>query len=132
MIVVDTNVIAYLFLPGDRTSLAQSALRKDPDWVAPFLWRSEFRNVLALFLRREELALDDALQLMSEAELLMSDREYSVDSDQVLKNATVSGCSSYDCEFVVLAKALNLPLVTVDKKILTAFPSITRPLSFYA
>ena len=51
MIVVDTNVIAYLFLPGEYTPLAERLLQKDPDWVAPVLWRSELRNVFALYVR---------------------------------------------------------------------------------
>jgi hypothetical protein len=50
MIVVDTNVISYLLLPGALTPLAQAAARQAP-WSAPFLWRSEFRNVLAVYVR---------------------------------------------------------------------------------
>ena len=38
---VDTNVIAYLWLPGKRTAAAERLLK---DWNAPLLWRSEFRN----------------------------------------------------------------------------------------
>lgn len=45
MIVVDTNVIVYLYMTGDYSAQAEQALLKDPLWVAPPLWRSEFRNV---------------------------------------------------------------------------------------
>ncbi len=43
MIAVDTNVLAYLYLPGEYTAQAEALLERDPDWTAPVLWRSEFR-----------------------------------------------------------------------------------------
>ena len=42
----------------------------------------------------------------------------------VFSLAIQSGCSAYDCEFVWLARDLGLPLVTVDKKALNAFPDL--------
>lgn len=71
MIVVDTNVIAYLMLPGDSTPQARGALRKDGDWSSPLLWRSEFRNILVRYLRQGHLQLADALQIMEEAERVL-------------------------------------------------------------
>ena len=50
MIVADTNIISYLFLPTTYSEQVSRLYRVDPDWVAPDLWRSEFRNVLALYL----------------------------------------------------------------------------------
>lgn len=47
--VVASNVLAYLYLPGEFTSAAEALLEKDADWAAPMLWRSEFRNILAGF-----------------------------------------------------------------------------------
>ncbi len=47
MIVVDSNVLAYLYLPGEYTAAAEVLLEHDSDWAAPILWRSEFRNILA-------------------------------------------------------------------------------------
>ena len=122
MIVVDTNIIAYLYLQGEHTAQAEAVLQKDAEWLTPLLWRSEFRNVLAFYLRQENLSRDDARAIMQEAELLLQGREYGVSSLRVLDLAAASRCSAYDCEFVALAQDLDVPLVTADKKVLTAFP----------
>ncbi len=125
MMVVDTNTIAYLLIPGERSQQARKALERDADWAAPRLWRSEFRNILALYLRLSLLSLDQALRLIQEAELLMRGGEYEVGSIQVLSLASTSGCSAYDCEFVALAQDLRVRLVTSDRKLLNAFPADT-------
>jgi predicted nucleic acid-binding protein len=122
VIVVDTNVIAYLLLGGEKTPQARAVLQKDPAWTAPILWRSEFRNVLAYYIRQGTLVLTDALQLMSEVELLFQEEEYHVESGQVLSLVSSSRCSAYDCEFVALAGHLNIPLVTSDAQLLAEFP----------
>jgi len=125
MIVVDTNMIGYLLLTSERSAQAEQVLVKDPHWAAPLLWRSELRNVLATYVNRAFISLEDAIQTLSEAERLMKDSEYDVASDQVLRLAQQSRCSAYDCEFVALAMALKVPLVTVDKKVLAQFPAIS-------
>lgn len=122
MIVVDTNVIAYLLLGGEKTPQARAVFQKDSSWVAPILWRSEFRNILAYYLRQGKLVLADALQLMIEAELLFQGEEYQVESGEVLSLVSSSRCSAYDCEFVALARHLNIPLVTSDGQMLAEFP----------
>ena len=126
MIVVDSNVIAYLLLPSEHTAAAEALLEQDPDWAAPVLWRSEFRNVLALYLRQRHLALATALELQEAAEALLAGREYSVDSDDVLSLANESGRSAYDCEFVAVARALGVPLITTDRQLVSSFPQIAR------
>lgn len=95
----------------------------DSEWTVPFLWRSEFRSVLAFYVRQKIIALDLALRIAREAELMTQDREYEVNSTPVLNLVAGSRCSAYDCEFVVLAQGLNVPLVTSDKRILSEFPS---------
>ena len=122
MIVVDTNIIGYLYLNSDLSMLAEKALIKDPLWCAPLLWRSELRNVLAMYIRKQLLSLSEVQQVMEEAMRLMQDREYEVTSNQVLNLVAVSACSAYDCEFVALAKDLDIYLVTADKQILNQFP----------
>jgi predicted nucleic acid-binding protein len=124
MIVVDTNQLAYLLIGGERTELARQVLLQDPEWAAPLPWRSEFRSILTGHFRRSDLAVSDALKLQRKAEQLLAGREYLVRSDRVLRLAAGSDCSAYDCEFVALAQQLKVPLVTWDKQILAAFPSI--------
>jgi predicted nucleic acid-binding protein len=131
MIIVDTNIITYLFIEGENTKKAENAFKKDTKWAAPILWRSEFRNVLAFYIRNQDLELDNAIKIMNEADQLMSDYEYDVTSLDVLKLAALSGCSAYDCEFVALAKDLRIPLLTFDKKVLKAFPKYTISLENY-
>ena len=124
MIVADTNIIAYLYLTGERSAQAESAFRKDPDWTAPVLWRSEFRNVLAYYIRKSILTVEDVYQVMESAARQMRGNEYEVPSLKVLSLADSSTCSAYGCEFVALAQELNATLVTVDKQILEQFPGI--------
>ena len=122
MIVVDTNIIGYLFLSSNRSPLSEQALLKDSLWAAPRLWRSEMRNVLALYIRKDLLSLADAQQIMTEATSLFQDQEYEVASNQVLELASISTCAAYDREFVALARDLEVSLVTVDRQILRDFP----------
>jgi predicted nucleic acid-binding protein len=123
MIVVDTNVLAYLYLPGEYTPLAEELLMQTDAWAVPALWRSEFRNILAGCLRRKELLFEHAIALQLEAESLVAGNEYEVDSRKILELVRDSTCSAYDCEFVALAQSLNTHVVTADKKILKAFPN---------
>jgi predicted nucleic acid-binding protein len=133
VIVVDTNLLVYLYVSGANTARAEGVLVRDPVWVAPLLWRSEFRNVLAGLVRRRALDLDDAIRMTHEAERRMAGGEYSVASQQVLQLAARTGCSAYDCEFVGLAQDLRVWFVTSDRQILTAFPSTAvSPASFVA
>jgi len=133
MIVIDTNIIAYLMLPGKYTEKIRRLFQRDPDWVAPALWRSEFRNVLAMEMRQNQLPLTDVLNIILEAEALLREGTYEVVSGDVLRLTLESSCSAYDCEFVSLALNLNVALVTMDKKILSAFPHIaSSPNAFLA
>jgi len=129
VIVVDTNILAYLYLPTEFTPQAEALLQRRPDWAAPLLWRSELRNVLALYLRKQLLTFDQAYAIQSEAEALLAGREYAVDSYDVLRLVEGSDCSAYDCEFAALAKHLGAPLVTADRRVLKAFPALTLPLA---
>ncbi len=122
MIVVDSNIVAYLYLPCEFTARAEALLEKDPNWAAPLLWRSELRNILAGYIRRKTITLAQAQGLQAEAESLLAGMEYEVTSQRVLQLVSDSDCSAYDCEFIALAEQLDTQLITADKKLLRAFP----------
>lgn len=131
MIVVDTNIISYLYLPTKYSDLAELLLKREPQWAAPLLWKSEFRNVLSGYLRKDLLDFDSILIILQEAEDLMSYQEYQISSLQILKLVSESDCSANDCEFISLADQLKTELVTEDKKILRNFPKIAFSLEAY-
>ena len=75
--------------PGARGTLD----RRGAQWAAPPLWRSEWRNVLTSYLRRDLLKLPAAIALMQQAEALLAAHDEPVASEQVLQLATSSwGC----------------------------------------
>jgi predicted nucleic acid-binding protein len=122
MIVADANLLAYLIMPGERTEEAEAVLAKDPTWVAPTLWRSELRSVVHKYILRGDLTVARAVALLGQADEVLGGREGDVDSQEVLDLASRSNCTTYDCEYVALAEALDVPLVTTDRSVLRAFP----------
>ena len=134
MIVVDSNVIAYCWVNGPLTALAQRVRTRDPDWHVPILWRSEMRSILTGYLRDGSLTAPQIARIMEAAESALAGREHLVASASVFEIAGKSRLSAYDCEFVALAAVLAVPLVTADKAVLKAFPdraltmeTFTRP-----
>ena len=118
-------MIAALYLTSDFTAHAESLILQDVDWAAPLLWRSEMRNTLTKYMRAGLMSLEQIYQIQHEAEALMADNEYQTNSLAVLKLANASQCSAYDCEFVALARNLNVKLITQNKQILAQFPHDT-------
>lgn len=122
MIVADVNLLAYLYLPGKFTERAEVLLLRDGDWAVPRLWRSEFSNILATCMRQKSLSLTQAQVIHQRAQGLVAANEYDVSASDVLRLASGSGCSAYDCEYVALAEHLDVKLVSADAKLCRAFP----------
>ena len=125
MIVVDTNVIAYLFLDSTHTESARHWLGTDGDWHVPVLWRSEFKNILALYMRKNMLTQKQATAVYGQALSRLVQFEFQPDGAAVFVLAGKSGCTPYDCEFIATAYALKTRLLTADKPLQKAFPRET-------
>ena len=115
MIVVDSQLIAALLLNNEKTDLARAVLRKDDEWIAPLLWRSEFRQLLAFYLRKKILTLRQASLIMQEAESLMLGGQFEIPSLAILAVTEKYDCSAYIAEYVALAQEQGVPLVTLIK-----------------
>jgi predicted nucleic acid-binding protein len=132
MIVVDVNAIAYLWIPGEMTDLAEHALARDPEWVSSILWRAEFRNILTGYIRQGHLDARAIACCLEGAESQLSGHEYILPSSMVMQKVANSTCSAYDCEYVALAEDLGVTLVTADNQILRDFPARARSLRDFA
>ncbi len=121
MIVADTNLIVYLHINGDKSPAALQVLEKDSTWIVPPLWQSEFRNVLAAYMRKG-MPLSQARKIMTSALSAMKDKQIEPSSDKILELISKSQCTAYDSEFIALAQQIGITLVTADRQILKSFP----------
>jgi predicted nucleic acid-binding protein len=106
------------------SAIADAAWAKDADWIVPVLWRSEFRNALAGSIRRQSLTVEEAIAIANLAEDTLDRKEFTVSTSTVLQLISRSHCSAHDCEFVALAHANGVRLLTVDRQILRDFPEV--------
>lgn len=132
MIVADTNVVAYLLIEGDHTPDARTAWQRDPRWTLPSLWRSEFLNILATSVRHGVLDAAQASRAFRDAVGLFASAERDPPGDAVLATALEYGISAYDAQFLVVAQALQVPLVTCDRRLALACPNVATLLSEFA
>lgn len=128
MIVVDVNVVAYFFIQGDRTDEARALFSEDPDWRLPTLWRHEYLNVLATFLRQGGAEVSEVLALWRQSIEWFAPGEQPADMEAALTLAGENRISAYDAQYVVLARQIETVCVTADQRLLKAFPKATRPL----
>jgi predicted nucleic acid-binding protein len=130
MIVVDSSVVFALVVPRDAYHLlALAARRKDSDWHAPALFRSEFRSVAAGHLRHGE-ALSNVFAATANAELAV--QAHHMTDQEVFAVLQESALSAYDAEYVALARRLGCSLVTTDKQVLDHYPNLATRLRDFA
>ena len=124
MIVVDSNVIAYLFIEGEKTALARQVLQLDSRWAVPLLWRHEFLNVLATFARYNTATFDEVSEIWLQAFAFASQGEYETDMGSALEIAVAQKVRACDAQYVSLARNLQVQFVSEDRRLVAAFPSI--------
>ena len=128
VVLVDTNVLVYLMLEGDRTSAAQELFERDADWRSEAFIMVEFSNVLTTYVRTKVLSRDQGLKLLAGAEKLVPVLT-SVRNARALEVAAQFGISAYDARFVALSIQMKVKLVTEDAKLRAAVPSWTVSLA---
>ena len=131
MIVVDTNIVSYLWLDTKRSRRTDELHNADPFWTVPRLWRYEFMNVLAVHVHKGMVPLESALSVWREASSAFQSCEYETDSQQVLRIAAENKVSAYDAEFITLAVQLGVRLVTEDRELLQKFPEIAASIELF-
>ena len=128
MIVIDTNVMTHLLMVSERSVDAARLFERDSEWAAPAILMSELRNVLLGYVRRGILSPAQAKAMSDDAAMNLGDRVMAVSSVQVIDVALECRLTAYDAEFVVLARTLGVPLVTLDGAILRGAADVAVPL----
>ena len=128
MIVIDTNILAYLLIEGDRTSDAHELYARDAEWKSEAFILIEFSNILATYLRADALSRAQAHALLSEAEKRMRGL-VSLPHERALRIAEQFEVSAYDARFLGAAQTLGARLVTEDARLRTAAPALTISLA---
>lgn len=128
MIVVDTNVLAYLLIEGDRTKQAQALFAQDSDWRSETFVLVEFSNVLATYRRMGALTSQQTQSLLAEAATRVREL-VNVPNLQALRCAERFAVSAYDARFLAAAGTLGGKLVTEDAKLRAAASALTRSIA---
>ena len=129
MLLVDTNVVAYLLIAGDQTEAAQELRRRDPDWRSESFLLVEFTNVLASSVASRRMNNTLANDLLTKAIILLEGKTTRIPHAAVLSIAIQYRVTAYDARFLALAQQLGRPLVTEDAKLRTAAPGLTQSLA---
>ena len=124
MIVVDTNILLYSLIKCEQSPLVQKLRGKDADWRTTALCLHETLNVLATYQRREVLTLAQCRVLLGHAERFIEVAQCVVAMDAALAVAAECAITGYDAQYVALARSLNAPLITEDRKLRKAVPGI--------
>lgn len=128
MVLVDTNILAYLLIDGDRTAAAQALYARDSDWRSESFIMVEFSNILATYVRTRAMTHAQGLDLLAEAQALMP-ALLNLQHSQGLDAAAEFAISAYDARFIAVAKQMRAKLVTEDAKLRAAVPAWTVSLA---
>ena len=126
MIVVDANIIVYRVIVGEKTTLARQVERLDSVWVVPLLCKHELANVLLQQMNRNRVSSEEIPSVWADFEAIIGDNEHEVPMSSVVLLAHERGITTYDAQYVWLARKLGTELVTEDKKLRSRCPDETR------
>ena len=128
MLLVDTNILAYMLIEGDRTQAVQQLFARDPDWCSEAFVMVEFSNILATCVRHRTLTQAQGVQLLTDAHMLLPTL-HNVAHDQAFETAMQFGISASDARLITLARQLKSKLITEDANLHAAVPAWTLSLA---
>ena len=129
MFVVDTNIIAPLYVRGAYTEAVHELRRRDGFWRTDPFAMIEFSNVLATYRRARYLTTAEAEQCLLEADRFLRPHYVEVRHRAALEFAIRHNITAYDARFLALASQFGARLVTEDSKLRAAAPALTQSLA---
>jgi predicted nucleic acid-binding protein len=129
VVIIDTNVVAYLLIESDYTAAARLLHRRDDDWRSEAFIMVEFTNVLSASIAARRMNLVRAQRFLADATSLLHGKLALIPHDSVLSLAMQYRVTAYDARFLALAQQLDRRLVTEDPKLRAAAPKLTQSLA---
>lgn len=131
MIVVDTNVLAYMLIDGDKTLRAKRLYEMDGDWITSSLSGYEFCNVLSTYVRHKLLSVSDAKTIYANFETFLQQSAKPICFPEVIELSAKHKISAYDACFLALAIKHDVPLISEDKKLQQSAPNLIFSIDNY-
>ena len=131
MIVVDANIVAYSVIEGKFTGVARQMARLSPTWVAPLFCRYELANILWFYVKRGALPAKGVTDVWNAMASVFYYHEHEIEVPPIVRLANERDISTYDAQYVALAKRLEVPLITEDKKLRSRCPDETYSMHDY-
>lgn len=128
MLVIDTNIIAPLYVRSARTGEVTKLFAQDQIWRTEPLALIELSNVLITYARARYITAASARDCLNRAAAFLQPNLFRVSHQAALDAAIRYGTTAYDGRFLALAQQLGSRLVTEDAKLRGAAPALTQSL----
>jgi predicted nucleic acid-binding protein len=129
MIVIDTNVIAPLYLRSAQTEAVTRLFARDQIWRTEPVALIELSNVLLSYERARYITAATARNCLERAAAFLQPNLFRVTHRAALDAALRYGTTAYDARFLAVAQQLDCRLITEDAKLRTAAPQLTQSLT---
>jgi predicted nucleic acid-binding protein len=129
MVVIDTNIIAPLYVQSAHTDAVMKLFAQDQIWRTEPLALIELSNVLITYERARYITSATARHCLDRAAAFLQPNLFRVSHQAALDAALRYGTTAYDGRFLALAQQLDTPLVTEDAKLRAAAPKLTQSLA---
>lgn len=129
MILVDTNIIAPLYLRSARSDDVAELFAHDSLWRTEPLALIELSNVFVSYEQAGYITPAKARDCLSRAATFLQPHFFRVTHEAALDTALRYRVTAYDARFLALARQLGRPLVTEDVNLRAAAPKLTQSLA---
>lgn len=129
MLVIDTNIIAPLYVRSALTDAVTRLFAQDRIWRTEPLALIELSNVLITYERARYITAGTVRDCLDRAAAFLQPNLFRVSHEAALDAALRYGTTACDGRFLALADQLDSRLVTEDAKLRAAAPLLTQSLS---
>jgi len=129
MLLVDTNIIAPLYVRSARTEAVEELFARDAVWRTEPLALIELSNVLITYERSRYITAATARDCLNRAAAFLQPHLFRVSHQAALEAALDYRVTAYDARFLALADQLGIRLITEDARLRAAAPALTQSLA---